>query len=70
MNLDKKDNYPWETLDTTSLMNPEELMTYHLYKLSLTRGNKKEEKNNRQWIAGYLQKTSQKKEESIKCFQK
>lgn len=70
MTIEKKDNYPWETLDTTSLMNPEELLAYHLYKQSLTQGNKKEEKNNRQLIAGYLQRISPKKEESTRCFQK
>lgn len=70
VNIEKKDHYPWEALDTTSLMNPEELLTYHLYKLSIMRGNKKEEKNNRRLIAGYLQKISLKKEESSRCFQK
>lgn len=30
--MEEKNKYPWETLDTTTLYNPLEIVVYHLYR--------------------------------------
>lgn len=72
MNREKKNNFPWETLDTTAFMMPEELLTYHLFRLFSEKKDKREKgvKENLSLLSSYLQRESSKKEEIERCFQK
>lgn len=66
MEQEKKNNFPWETLDTTTIMNPDELLSYLLYMLSLRKNNKRLMTT----LASYAVRDAKKKEETSKCFQK
>ncbi len=68
----EKNEFPWETMDTTVLMMPEELLAYHLYRLKLEETRKREKQivNNRKTIVSYLVREKIEKEEKSRCFQK
>lgn len=72
MNTEKKNTYPWETLDTTTLMLPEEIIAYHLYKLKEEERRKRDRgvRENRVIISSYLKRIAKEKEENQTCFQK
>ncbi len=42
MNNPPKNEYPWENLETTSLVLPNELLTYYLYKHGLDKKAKRD----------------------------
>ncbi len=68
----KKDNYPWENLDTAMLFLPEELLIYHLYRYEQARKKDqlKEMKKEAQYINTYAEELGVKKVEEETCFQK
>ena len=72
MNKEKKDHFPWETMDTTTLMIPEELITYHICRLEEDLDSKREKgiKENRAIIVSYLNMISPKKEDESPCSQR
>ena len=72
MNSASKNKFPWDTMDTTVIMTPEEIVAYHLYRLRLEQKNKREKgiKDNRNVLRFYLQKEYREKEEDSRCFQK
>lgn len=72
MNEEKKGSYPWETLDTTTLFLPEELIAYHIYRLTGESKNKKSGDNSREkrYIKYYLPKGELEEEEVKTCSQK
>lgn len=72
MNRDKKEQFPWETMDTTTLMVPEEIITYHICRLEEEQSAKREKgiKENRAIVSSYLNKISPKKEDDLPCSQR
>lgn len=72
MNIEKNNNFPWDTLETTNLMNPLEVIAFHIYKLTLETEMKKEKniKKSSMLLASYLESDMVKKEEKLECSQK
>lgn len=72
MNEEKKGHYPWETLDTTMLFLPEELLAYHIYRLMREAKNKKKNGNSQEkkYIKYYLSKDELETREVKTCSQK
>ncbi len=71
MNEEKKDKFPWEMMDTTTLMLPEELLAYHLYRLNEEKKTKREKgiKDQTALVSSYRAREIEKEEKSP-CFQK
>lgn len=74
MDQENKSNkkYSWELLDTSTLMLPEELITYHLYRYEKALNSKRNNDVNKenQILSGYLQEDKKKEVEVETCFQK
>ncbi len=71
MDREKKKEYPWETLDTTTIIVPIELLTYHTFKYiedkSMTTPKQKEK--DLEIVSFYYRREKMKELEVEKCFQ-
>jgi len=65
-------NYPWELLDASTLLLPEEIITYHLYRYEMAQKNKRsgELSKETQILSNYIQNNKKKEMEVEECFQK
>lgn len=65
MEEEKKNKFPWDTLETMSLMMPTEILVYHIYRFSMNKSNKtKMAESDLQILKTYLNKYE--KESSVR----
>lgn len=69
--MQEKNKYPWELLDTTTIMNPLEILAYHtfLYKECKKNMGVKQKEEDLAIISSYLVQEKMKKLEVGKCLQ-
>lgn len=70
MSIEKKNKYPFDTLDTTTIWDPTELIAYHTYRREESKKmkRKKQEQKEVTIIKSYLRENTNKKQEVGKCL--
>lgn len=71
MDLEKKNKYPWETLEAYTLFMPIEIIVYHLYRYEHHKNKASKDATQDYNVAkSYLTKEKMKELGVAKCFQK